>query len=74
VNVLNWAKFLAALLPYLSDLARELFKRHGGDVEAAKAELKTITDYGLMRREKQLAIDREIADWRAEQGRKGKIP
>jgi hypothetical protein len=71
MSVLNWAKFLSLLLPTLTDLARDLFVRHGGNAEAAKSELRTIRDYGAMRRETQAALDREIADWRAEQEKKG---
>ena len=75
MSILNWAKFLAAVMPDLVAIARELFLRHRGNVEAAQAELQTITDYGAMRREKQAALDREIADWRAQQAaKKGAAP
>jgi hypothetical protein len=60
VKALNWAKFFAALLGTLSDLARDLFVRHGGDAEAAKAELQSIRDHGARRREAQAAMDREL--------------
>jgi hypothetical protein len=74
MSILNWVMFLKTVMPDLVAIARELFQRHRGNVEAAQAELKTITDYGAMRRDKQAAIDREIADWRADQARKGGRP
>jgi hypothetical protein len=35
----GWIRFFTAVLPELTELARELFKRHQGDVKGARAEI-----------------------------------
>lgn len=66
MNILNWAKFFAAVLPELSELARSLFIVHGGNAEAARVELRQIRDHGEIRRANQRALDEALAKARAE--------
>ena len=43
---MTWLRFLTALLPVVHELIRELYERHSGSVQAAKAELSEIRDHG----------------------------
>lgn len=63
MKVLNWAKFFAVVLPYLSDLARALFERFDGNPTPAVAELRRyITDHGKRRKDAEAAMDAELAE------------
>lgn len=60
VSALNWAKFFAALLADLSDYARELHRRHRGDVEAARAELVAVRNHGARLQAREDGIDSRL--------------
>jgi hypothetical protein len=44
-NATEWLRFLRVVLPTLHNIARDLFIRHEGDAEKAKAHLHTIRDH-----------------------------
>jgi hypothetical protein len=60
MSALSWAKFFAILLPELSDLARELYRRHQGNADGARAELATIRDHGARLRAAEAEIDSRL--------------
>lgn len=60
------ARFIAQLMGALLELAAELFRRHKGDVAAAKAELQRIPDYWAGTAEKRAKIDKELAELKAQ--------
>lgn len=45
-KVTDGLAFAGAIMPELLGLARDLISRHNGDVDAAKAEMRRIRDYG----------------------------
>ena len=61
MNPLSWAKFFAVLLPELSELGRELWRRHKGNVEDAQRELAAIRDHGARLRAAEAEIDARLA-------------
>lgn len=54
----NWAVFIIRIMPELREFARALFTRHGGDVDAAKSELRHVRDHGQQLKN----FETEIAD------------
>lgn len=56
---MNWLGFWQALLPTMLNFARELFERHKGDVDRARAELLEIRNHG-----KRLELGEAIIDER----------
>jgi hypothetical protein len=56
----TWAQFALQILPDLVQLARELFKRHGGDIEAARLELRNIHSRKAEIEADRAKIDAEI--------------
>jgi hypothetical protein len=60
VNPLSWAKFFAVMLPELSELGRELYKRHKGHLDSARAELALIRDHGARLHAAEAAIDARL--------------
>lgn len=57
---MKWAAFFAAILPALTDLARELYRRHGGDSAAARSELRAIRDHWAKLEAAEKAIDARL--------------
>jgi hypothetical protein len=60
----GWIRFFTAVLPELTELARELFKRHQGDVKGARAELTVIRDHGARLRAAEVEIDARLEQLR----------
>jgi hypothetical protein len=60
------ARFIAQIMGALLELATELYRRHKGDVAAAKAEIRRIPDYWTGTAEKRAKIDKELADLKAQ--------
>jgi hypothetical protein len=56
-----WANFLRLILPSLYALARDLFTRHKGDVEAAKVEIHNIRSRKAEIEADRARIDAEVA-------------
>lgn len=70
MSALGWVRFFAAVLPALTDLARELFKRHRGDADLARDELRTIRDHGARLEAAESELDARLEAVRArEQGK-----
>jgi hypothetical protein len=65
VKTLDWVRFFTAVLPMLTDLARELFKRHAGDVDGARSELRAIRDHGARLEAAEAGIDARLEALRA---------
>jgi len=65
VSALVWARFFAIMLPELTDLARDLYRRHRGSADAARAELATIRDHGARLRAAEAEIDSRLDAVRA---------
>lgn len=60
MSALSWAKFFAIMLPELSALGRELWKRHQGNVAEARKELTAIRDHGARLRAAEAEIDARL--------------
>ena len=60
MNPGGWVRFFVALLPELTEIARELFKRHQGNVAQARAELTVIRDHGARLRAAEAEIDARL--------------
>lgn len=60
--MMSFARFLLALWPPLQELARALYEAHRGNVDAAKAELRTIRDHGRRLEVVQAEVDRRMAE------------
>lgn len=58
---LAWLKFIALIMPELRELALKLYQRHSGDVDAVKAELRYIGDYGEQLRNFESEISKRMA-------------
>ncbi len=59
-SLLTEAQFIAQIMKALIALGKLLFKRHKGDVSAAKAELLKIRDYWADTAQKRAAVDAEL--------------
>jgi hypothetical protein len=64
VNPVGWIRFFTAVLPELTELARELFKRHQGNVADARKELTAIRDHGARLRAAEVEIDARLEQLR----------
>jgi len=54
---MSWVLFSAQILRELIPLARDLYRRTHGDLEAAKQEIHRIRDHGLRFDESQTAFE-----------------
>ena len=66
MGAVGWFRFFAMLMPDLKDLARELFRWHKGDVEAARASLVHIRNHGLRLDIAEAEIDARMARAKAD--------
>lgn len=60
MSKLAWLKFIALIMPELRELALKLYERHSGNVEAVKAELRYIGDYGQQLRNFESEISKRM--------------
>jgi hypothetical protein len=58
----GWIRFFTAVLPELTELARELWKRHQGNVADARKELTVIRDHGARLRAAEAELDARLAE------------
>lgn len=56
----SWVRFFAALLPAATELLRALYRRHDGNIAAAREELREIRDHGTRLDEAEAAVDARI--------------
>lgn len=70
-NPTTWIRFASALMPSLLDLARALFERHKGDVEASRQELRAIRNHGAQLLEFEREIQSRLDLLKARQAAKG---
>lgn len=63
-------KFIALLMPELRELAIKLYKRHSGNVTAARAELRHIGDHGQQLKNFEAEIARRMADLKEKSARR----
>jgi hypothetical protein len=47
MNSIAFLRFARLMWPIVSEILRDLFRRHSGDAVAATVELRRIRDYGL---------------------------
>lgn len=59
-TLLTEAQFIAQILSTLLEFGKTLFKRHKGDPEAAKADIRRIPDYWADYDELKANIDAEM--------------
>jgi len=64
---MTWFLFLRSMMPLLVELARDLFRRHGGDVDKAKAELRDIRSQKSGVQADRAAVDAEVEKLRERQ-------
>jgi hypothetical protein len=69
MSAAGWVRFFMALLPELTELARELFQRHKGHVGQARQELTAIRDHGARLRAAENEIDARLAEVKRRVGR-----
>lgn len=60
--MLPWAKFATTLLPDLVALARELFRRHSGNAEAARIEIRNIHSQKANIEADRRAVDERVRE------------
>jgi hypothetical protein len=67
-------KFVALIMPDLRTLAIKLYERHGGDVAAAKVELRHIGDHGAQLKNFEVEIQRRLDDLKNKRAAAGVTP
>lgn len=60
--MLPWAKFATTILPDLVALARELFRRHNGNAEAARIEIRNIHSQKANIEADRRAVDERVRE------------
>jgi hypothetical protein len=60
-----FAAFFLQLLPVLREFAHVLFAKHNGNVAAAKADIRRITNHGAQLREFEAEINRKMDELEA---------
>lgn len=58
----EWLEFWQQLVPSMVKLGQSLYQAHKGDVQAAHAELRTITDQRARRAQGEAEVDRKLAE------------
>lgn len=70
----QWLEFWQALLPSILKFGQGLYEAHKGDVSAARAELRTITDQRARRAQGEADVDRKLAEVERAEARKAPGP
>jgi hypothetical protein len=60
------AMFIGRIMSTLLELGAELYRRHGSNVAAAKAELRRIPDFWKDIDDQRAETDRQLAELRAQ--------
>lgn len=57
---LSWATFAARMLPLALELLRDLYRRHDGNLDAARTELRAVRDHWARVAEIEATVDARL--------------